>query len=55
MAKATLKECKGDLKVFEVIVSFDSPLMTEKQRMVLNPMTVTIKDCTLPPLPQYEK
>lgn len=46
--KVCLSDSIDDLKYFEVSVCLETSLMSEEQRCILNPMTIIIKDCTLP-------
>lgn len=47
--KVYVKDGIAELAYYEVSASLETPLMSEQQRRILNPMTIIIKDCTLPP------
>ena len=44
----------AELKYFEVSLQLESPLMTDGQRKLLSPMTITINDCCSMPTPSEE-
>lgn len=58
--KVTVSTCTKDsgneIKYCEITLQMETPLMSDWQRRSLNPMTVTIMDCSsMPPISSYKK